>query len=222
MLSVDWVSHATAERAVMLWHYSRRMPVGKLVKVGAWEDGAFIGAVLFGRGANNKMGAAFSLSQTECVELVRVALTKHVTPVSKIVAVALRFLAKRCPGLKAVISYADPKHGHVGGVYQAGGWIYTGKSSTSTEYFIDGRWMHGREATSGAFGKKTGSRIRPTTVKRTAEGKYRYIKALDRKTAERLSKFAKPYPKHARAVKDSAGVPLGETFEPIHALQEAN
>ena len=51
-LKLDWCSHAAATWAVENWHYSGRMPAGKMVRIGAWEDGAFIGAVIFSQGGN--------------------------------------------------------------------------------------------------------------------------------------------------------------------------
>jgi len=45
-LHLDWCSHDAARHAVMRWHYSRQMPSCKLVKVGVWEDGRFVGAII--------------------------------------------------------------------------------------------------------------------------------------------------------------------------------
>ena len=48
-LKLDWCTHAAAKYAVEKWHYSKRLPstFTKLNKVGAWENGTFIGAVVF-------------------------------------------------------------------------------------------------------------------------------------------------------------------------------
>jgi hypothetical protein len=105
VLKIDWATHEAAKYAVENWHYSESMPAGKLVKVGAWENGKFIGVVLFGRGANNNIGKPYKLDQTAACELVRIALTNHITPVSKIAAIAIRFLKVNSPGLRLIISY---------------------------------------------------------------------------------------------------------------------
>lgn len=47
-LRLDWCSHATAARAVRRWYYRPEMPRGKLAKLGVWEDGTFVGVVIFG------------------------------------------------------------------------------------------------------------------------------------------------------------------------------
>lgn len=107
-------SHHAATHAVTRWHYSRRMPVGKLVKMGAWEEGRFIGAVLFGRGASPALGRRYGCSITEVCELVRVALTTHVAPTTQVVAAALSCLKASNPGLRLVVSFADEAEGHLG------------------------------------------------------------------------------------------------------------
>lgn len=132
-LKVDWCSFEAAKYACKNWHYSRSIPVGKLVKIGAWEDGKYIGCVLFGRGANKGLAGQFSLKQTECVELVRIAMTEHKTEVSRIVSIALKML-KKSQKIKLVVSFADKEQGHHGGIYQAGNWIYTGQTNAADEY----------------------------------------------------------------------------------------
>ena len=120
-LKLDWCGHDAAKYAVEHWHYSECLPAGKLLKVGVWEAGLFIGAVIFSRGANNNLGRPFSLAQVEIAELTRIALTKHCAPVTRIVSIAFQFLRKNSPGLRLIVSYADPLKGHHGGIYQGGG-----------------------------------------------------------------------------------------------------
>ena len=48
-LKLDWCDIKAARFACMNWHYSKSVPVGKLVKVGVWENKKYIGCVLFGR-----------------------------------------------------------------------------------------------------------------------------------------------------------------------------
>ena len=47
-------------------------------------------------------------------------------------AIALRLLARHSPGLRLVVSYADPAQGHVGTIYQAAGWTYLGVTPPTT------------------------------------------------------------------------------------------
>lgn len=192
----------------MRWHYSRRMPVGKLVRVGAWEDGKFIGVVIFARGNSPSLGDRFGCKQDEVVELVRVALDKHSAPVSKIVAIALRFLRKACPGIRLVVSFADPARGHHGGIYQAGGWTYCGTTSVTKEFWSDGRWKHNREISGGAFGQEKKVKSTVGLKTRTQPAKHRYVMPFDVEMKKIVSAMSQPYPKR------SACVPMGESAAP--------
>lgn len=193
-LKIDWASHDAAKFACEKWHYSQCLPTGKLVKVGVWENSKYIGVVIFGRGASPHLGSKFNLNQTEVCELVRIALTNHETPVSRIMAIALRFLKKSNIGLRLAVSFADPNQGHHGGVYQANNWIYTGTSGQTTEVFIDGRWRHMR----GAFYK-----MNKDTPTRSVPGKHRYIMPLDKDMEAFIIGLSKPYPK--RVTKANSG-----------------
>ena len=197
-LRIDWATHAAAKYACEHWHYSGCMPAGKLVKVGAWESGKFVGVVLFGRGANNRLAGAYDLSQDQACELVRIALRKHESPVSRIVAQAMRFLKRQSEGLRVIVSYADPKQGHHGGIYQAGNWLYSGKSQAQRELFINGVFTHKRSAhakygtaSPEKIAVKSGAKVERAPV----EWKHVYLMPLDDAMRAQIAPLAKPYPK---------------------------
>jgi len=197
-LKLDWCSHEAAKYAVEHWHYSKRMPVGKMVKIGVWESGSFIGCVLFARGANNAIGNSFGLDQTEACELVRVALTNHKTTVSRILSIAFKFLRDLCKGIQIVVSYADTEQGHHGGIYQASNWIYVGRSQGSKEFFHEGRWKHNREVTAGAFGSAPKHQGKGKGLpSRITQGKHKYLYPLTPEMKARIELLRKPYPKRA-------------------------
>lgn len=54
-LKIDWATYAAAKYACENWHYSKSIPKSKLVKIGAWEDGSFIGVVIFLMGQRLKL-----------------------------------------------------------------------------------------------------------------------------------------------------------------------
>ncbi|AUQ66219.1 protein Mom [Phaeobacter inhibens] len=119
------------------------MPTGKTVKIGAFEAGRFIGAVVFSRGATPRIGSPYGLEQVEVCELTRVALDNHKAPVTQIISEALAMLKALNPGLRLVISYAALEEGHHGGIYQAGNWIY--EDCVASHAFEDGdKLVHGR------------------------------------------------------------------------------
>lgn len=199
-LKLDWCSHAAAKYAVEKWHYSKTMPLGKLVKVGVWESNSFIGVILFARGNTPHLGASYGLTQIEVCELVRVALTAHITPVSRLITIALKMLKKQSSELRLVVSFADPVHNHHGGVYQAGNWLYTGETSGATQWFHQGKWKHNREVTSGAFGKGGAIKDYQSLPSRELPGKHRYLYPLDDAMRAQIAPLAKPYPKRASVV----------------------
>ncbi|MCA2656376.1 MAG: protein Mom [Microcystis sp. M061S2] len=198
-MKIDWATHEAAKYACENWHYSKCMPVNKLVKIGAWENNKFIGVVIFGCGASSHLGKKYSVLKMEICELVRVALTKHQTPVSRIIAIALKFLRKANPKLKLVVSFADPAQDHHGGVYQAGGWIYTGLSDQGGryDYLINGKWTHSRSA-SEKFGRVGRWLIDTHKIQvRKPTRKHRYLFPLSNQMRAKIEPLRKPYPKRA-------------------------
>jgi len=212
VLRIDWATHEAAKYACEKWHYSRSIPMPPIVKIGAWEDDKFIGVVLFSRGASPALGAAYGLTQLECCELTRVALKDHASAVSRIISIAVRFLAKSNEGLRLIVSFADPSQGHHGGVYQAGNWVYCGDSDEKTDYIApDGRRLLNRQVSTSGFVRQFGKMTK--TIKRSEctpihlPGKHRYLLPLDAAMREQIAPLAKPYPKSMRVKKQDAGHP---------------
>lgn len=202
-LKIDWASHEAAKYSCENWHYSKVIPVGKLVKVGAWEKGKFIGCVIFGRGANNNMLKPFGLNADEGCELVRIALCKHETPVSKILSFALKFLKKQSPELRLVVSYADADQNHHGGIYQATNWIYDGLKNAGTmgAFMIRGKKTHPKSVHSKGI-KQTIQAVKqhldPNATIFYTKGKHRYLMPLDKEMSAKIAPLAKPYPKRVK------------------------
>lgn len=194
-LKLAYCDHRAATFAVMNWHYSKVMPVGKLVKIGVWEDGDFIGAVIYGLSNSWKLGQAWGAGPKEFCELTRVALKSgHKSPTSQIVAISIKMLKKQSPGLKLIVSFADPVQGHHGGIYQAMNWIYVGPSVPLKQYFYNGKWQHSRSIAGGRFGSAGPVEDYTSLPKRIMPAKHRYLYPLDRQTRKRLLPLAQPYP----------------------------
>lgn len=225
-LHIDWASHDAAKYACMNWHYSKCLPIGKLVKVGAWENGKFIGVVLFGRGATPNLGRPYNLGQDQCVELVRIALSNHNNPVSRIASIAIKFLKQTNPKLRLVVSFADQSQGHHGGIYQAGNWIYNGQSEPAKFYIIRGKLTHPRSIGAKGLSQNINGakRIDPNAVIVNIPGKHRYLMPLDKAMRAQIQPLAKPYPKRATSIdSDAANIQLAEGgATPTVALNEAD
>lgn len=214
-LRLDWCSHEAAKYAVEKWHYSKTMPKSKLAKVGVWEDERFIGAVVFGVGATSDLVKGYGLQSIQGCELVRVALTRHNTEVSRIVSIAIRMLCRAMPGLRLIVSFADPEHGHVGTIYQAGGWVYTGNTTSSPEYLVNGKRWHGRalrhEKPAHLTTKQAAARMDANYSIIPGSVKHRYLYPLDKAMRTQIAPLAKPYPKRAASIdSDAPGLQPGE------------
>jgi hypothetical protein len=210
MLTVDFCNRAAARYAVKRWHYSGRMPGAQLFTVGAWENGRFIGCVIFSLGASTKLGAPFRLGSGEIVELTRIALDEqHLSPVTQVMAEAVRLLKRTNPAMRLIVSFADPEHGHHGGIYQAGNWIYVGRGLVGPEWIIHGKRYHNRSVYSKGWRQSLSwlqQHIDPNAALVKPEPKFKYVLPLDRPMRRRMTKLAKPYP---QPLSGSAGVAPG-------------
>jgi hypothetical protein len=198
-LKIDWATHESARFACESWHYSKTMPVPPIIKIGVWEDDKFIGVVLFSRGASPDLMKPYGLTQFEGCELTRVALSQHKTPVSRIVAIAIKFLLKKAPGVRLIVSFADQSKGHHGGIYQAGNWVYAGMSAPSIEYWLKGKRWHPRQLSEKGFTVQFGAKRavpKPSDCKKIhTPGKYRYLMPLDDEMRTKVESLRRPYPK---------------------------
>lgn len=214
-LRVDWCSHQAAKYAVEHWHYSQSMPTPPVIKIGAWEDGKFIGCVLFSRGANKNLGSFAGLSQIEVCELTRIALSKHVSPVTQIASKAMRFLHENSPGLRLIVSYADPNQGHHGGIYQAGNWLYAGETPDSYLYKDkQGRVWHQRQVSATGVKPQYGELRAVAKISECEKipqlGKHRYLYPLDRAMRRQIAPLAQPYPKRLPCGQSVEGDTVGD------------
>jgi hypothetical protein len=200
-LKIDWIGTPAARHACENWHYSGSLPSGKLVKIGVWEDGSFVGAIIFGRGTSPQLGDRYNLAQTECVELVRIAFRPHKVQISQAVSIALKMLKKSSPGLRLVVSFASQDEDHHGGIYQAGNWIYSGTTLPQ-----DGFFFRGKRATD----RQISEHVRETRLVRAelerrgiirrlkTKPKHRYLMPLDKKMRRLILPLSENYPKRVK------------------------
>jgi hypothetical protein len=103
-------------------------------------------------------------------------------------------------GKEIVVSYAEIQQGHLGIVYQATNWIYTGLSAKRTNWTIDGINKHCQtladKYTATEIREKYGDRF--SLQDRPRKHRYVFINAKGRRRAEIISSLRyeiKPYPK---------------------------
>jgi hypothetical protein len=96
------------------------------------------------------------------------------------------------------VSFADPEENHHGGIYQAGNWIYAGKSTDGFEWRLNGKRLNKRAYTGNNFGK---DKLEvPKGAKKVAiPGKHRYIMSLDDSMKAKIEYLRKPYPKRVES-----------------------
>jgi len=162
-----------------------------------WENSVYVGAIIFGLGATPNLSKSYNLKMTECCELTRVALREHATPVSRLVSIAIKLLKKICPGLRLIVSFADAEQGHHGGIYQAGGWVFSG-SPVLDVWIIKGNKMHPRSVVAkyGSQAIAVIKKIDPHS-KKIWGYKHRYLMPLDEDMRKKVETLRKPYPKRA-------------------------
>ena len=215
VLRIDWATHEAAKFACEKWHYSGCIPKSKLAKIGVWENDRFVGVVIFGVGATSDLVKRYGLRMEQGCELVRVALTKHQTPVSRIVAISMRHLKTQFKNLRLVVSFADPSHGHHGGIYQAWNWIFNGTSQSSDEYIYKGKRWQGRSFRNSHKGMEK----HPSVQIVKGSSKYRYLMPLDDDMRKQIMPLAKPYPKRVKKQESESHSELGGAV-PTDTLQE--
>lgn len=214
-LKIAQCTHEAAKFACVNYHYSKRIPVNKLNHFGVWENGKFVGVIIYGMGASATLHQSLGVERFQSCELVRIALTKHETPVSRIISISLRLLKKANPKLRVVASFADTDQNHHGGVYQASNWTFTGKSAQVTEYYFNGKWRHATDV----YKRLTAPQIK-TLKTRKKPGKYRYLYFFDKSLIPNFKPLE--YPKRMRTQCDGHTVEFHSTDEgsiPISPLQ---
>lgn len=197
-LHLDWCSHEAAEYAVEHWHYSGRLPSGKLLKIGVWEGSEYIGCLIYSRGSAPNIGEPFGLDQNEICELTRVALDDHDNTVTRILSISRKLLQDKCPGVKLVVSFADPEQDHLGKIYQADNWVYIGQLKSRDYIEVQGEVKHPRSCNASyntssipklksMFGAEN---VQPVPV----EGKHKYVYPLTDTIQQKVKGMREPYP----------------------------
>jgi hypothetical protein len=193
------ISREDAKKIIVRNHYSHSIPGGTKMCFGIILNGRLLGAMTFGVGPFYGYKLVNGATPDDAITLTRLWLSDELprNSESKVLGIALRSL-KRDTSLKFVIAYSDPAVGHLGIIYQATGWVYTGLSSATPLYDIgDGTLHHSRslahELGSHSIRYLTLQGINAKIVPQSA--KHRYIYFLDKSWSSRLAVPVLPYPK---------------------------
>ncbi len=198
-IRVQPIPFAAARQILVRHHYLHSLPGGTQLAFGAFVEGRLLGAITFGVGPYNAFALVDGACPDDCLTLTRLWLSGELpsNSESRVISVCLRYL-KKYTSLKFIITYADPAQGHVGTIYQATGWLYTGLSEATPKFDIgDGVARHSRSL-AHAFGSHSLKYLsgRGLKVKVLPQiPKHRYIYFLDQNYRNRLKAPALPYPK---------------------------
>jgi len=167
---------------ILTKHYAHRMP-SVLYAFGLYESKELVGVCTFGMSPNyieNKAWHPF-----DCLEFNRLIInTESKNAASYLVGNAIKLMKKPT----VFISYADIRQGHVGYVYQATNWIYTGIGGEGQRIYImkNGDERHQRHE--DTIDKSLVERIEKTV------GKARYYYLHGSKTQKKQMLKALRYP----------------------------
>lgn len=135
-------------------HYAKRIPSISYA-FGLFEGQDMLGVVTYGTPPSPSLceGVAGKANAPSVLELNRLALARPVkNGPSFLVAHSLKLLPK--PSI--VVSYADCEQGHVGYVYQATNFLYTGLSAKRTDWKVRGmEHLHSKTISDMADGQES-------------------------------------------------------------------
>lgn len=194
------ISHSVAKALVVRHHYLHSLPGGTLLVFGVFVGIRLMGVLTIGCGPSQAYRLVEDACTDDCAVLTRLWIADDLpkNSESRVIGVVLRSL-KRNTNLKFLVSYADPSQGHVGTIYQATGWVYTGLSDATPLYDIgDGVPRHSRSL-SHALGTHSVKFLKSRNVDvriLPQAAKHRYIRFLDPTYRTRLRVVELPYPKN--------------------------
>jgi hypothetical protein len=188
---------STAKELLVREHYLHSLPGGTKLSFGVFVGQRLLGAATLGVGPFLGYGLVKDANPDDCITLTRFWLSDALpkNSESRVIGIVLRGL-KEFTTLKFVLSYTDPAMGHVGTIYQATNWMYTGLSFATPLYEIYGRVRHLRSF-AASFGTHSiqyfaQQGIQIQTVPQSP--KHRYIYFLDKSWQSRLTIPSLPYP----------------------------
>ena len=187
-MRLEKASYKAIKYACMNFHYAKSIPVNVMGFSVFNNSKEWCGVIIFSLGANPNLGKPYGLKQGFFIELCRVALNGKQEQTSKVISIALNLLRKSLPLVKLVISFADQNQNHVGVIYQATNWYFTGMGKSTKQYYVNGRWIHQRQL--GSLGYSIKNNKFKTKI---GLNKYRYIYPLDNSLIPLCKELSKPY-----------------------------
>jgi hypothetical protein len=190
-------------------HYARRMPSISFA-FGLYDEGQLVGVVTYGSPPSPTLcdGVCGKSYRNNVIELNRLILdSPKKNSASLLVSRSLQMLPK--PTI--VVSYADTNQGHVGYIYQATNFLYTGLSAKRIEWAIKGKeHLHSKSLSDGRTVDELKEQYGDDFYYRERSRKHRYVffvgsKSQKKKMRNALTYDLQPYPKGETQRYDASG-----------------
>jgi hypothetical protein len=197
--SVKSIDNATAQQLVVENHYlHRKAPCSQAF--GLFDESDKLrGVVMYGTPSSSALRAGIAGKEhaNNVIELTRLWIDDSTPKNSESYLIGNSI--KHCDK-EIVVSFADTSQNHLGIVYQATNWIYTGLSAKRTDWSVEGIDKHGHtwadKYTAAEMRQLFGDRF--SLVPRSRKHRYIYLNAKGkrRKELKALLKYEQqPYPK---------------------------
>ena len=203
MITVTTIKQSDYAPWLLERHYARRLCAVSYA-FGAYEGGELLGVVTYGPPASRHLciGLCGSEWADKVLELNRLCCESLPNLAGRLVGHSLRAL----PRPSVVVSYADTSQGHVGYVYQATNWLYTGltdsqRKTPRKDWVLRGQGgLHSRSLTHIGNSAKLRERFGDDFIAVPRKPKHRYVQLVGSKSQRKAMRAAlryavEPYPK---------------------------
>jgi hypothetical protein len=199
--SVKPISNKIAQEIVVKNHYLHRKAPCSFAFGLFNPSNELMGVVIYGTpsSAPLRQGIAGKDESNNVVELTRLWVSDKAPKNGESFLIG-RSLGKS--GKEIIVSFADTSQNHLGIVYQATNWLYTGLSAKRTDWTVEGIDKHGHtwadKYTAQEMRERFGEQFR--LVPRSRKHRYIFINAKGKRRKEILNKLRYPisnYPKAA-------------------------
>ena len=205
-MRLELASNKAIKYSCLNFHYAKSVPVNTFAYSVFNNNDEWCGCVVFGKGANNRIGSEYNLKQGQIIELVRMALNGKQETTSQVLAKAIKKVKQDVPLCKMIVSYADIDQSHKGIIYQATNWYFVGKrleNKTDGSWIIKGKRIHGRRLfdiikSKGGLKKLSIKEfilkyLDKNATEYVTKGKIKYLYPLCNEMRQLCEKIKKPY-----------------------------
>ena len=207
---VRQIDYDDASFFILNIHYSRRLPSISYA-YGLFVDGELVGCVTYGFPASPPLckGIAGIQNQHNVLELNRLVILPKYNGKNYASFLVGRSL-KMLPNRTFVVSYADTAWSHVGYVYQATNFLYTGLGASRTDTWQP-TGKHGRHQEQA-----------DNSIRQTRSRKHRYVYLVgDRRTKRQMRKDLKykVYPKYPKGDEIKYDIKNPKPINPVKRIK---